>query len=182
MNYEILNIFLQTLRMKFLAFALLLPLISYSQDKTSKHVKEQRKEDRYTADTTSFPDPFVFQYIDTISLNKAMIYSKSSQWLITVMGKNAKHLVVQDSIAGKIVVTDLEIFKNTTEVLTIEVRDGKYRLTLDNCKYTVKGDDYLPIYAMKDSRNTRLKKYLILQSNNATYDSFVEYLRRKDDF
>jgi hypothetical protein len=168
--------------MKFLTVALLLPLISFSQEKVSKQIKEQRKEDRSIADAMNFPDPFVFQYIDTVSLSKTMLYSKSCQWLITVMGKNPKHLLVQDSITGKIVVTDLELFKNTTEVLTIEVKDGKYRLTLDNCKYALKGDDYLPIYAMKDSRNTRLKKYLILQSNNAINDSYSEYLRRRDDF
>lgn len=168
--------------MKFLILALLLPVSSYSQEKASKQIKEQRKEDRSIADTMNFPDPFVFQYIDTVNLPRAVIYSKLCQWLITVMGKNAKHLLVQDSTVGKIVVTDLEIFKNTTEVLTIDMKDGKYRLTLDNCKYAVKEDDYLPIYAMKDSRNTRLKKYLITQSNSAIYDSYVEYLRRKDDF
>jgi hypothetical protein len=161
---------------------MLFPAFCFSQRSVSKQIKEQRREDRLTADTMNFPDPFVFMYIDTIGLSKTTIYTKSSQWLITVMGKNPKHVQVLDSSTGKIIITDLEIFKNTTEVLTIDIKEGKYRVTLDNCKYSVRGDDYLPIYAMKDSKNTRLKKYLISQSNNAIFDSYKEFLSRKDDF
>lgn len=167
--------------MKYLIFALLLPIISYSQKNVSKQIKEQRKEDKSIADTMNFPDPFVFTYIDTITLNKAAIYSKSSQWLATTMGRTQKHLQTQDPLTGKIIVTNLEVAKNTTETLTIDVKDGKYRLTFDNCKYEVRSG-YLPISAMKDSENTRLKKYSIVQFNNATVNSYKEYLRRKDDF
>ena len=167
--------------MKYLIFALLLPLISYSQRKVSKQIKEQKKEERSIADTMNFPDPFVFTYIDTISLNKAAIFSKSSQWLTTTMGRTQKHIQTQDALTGKIIVTNLEVAKNTTEILTIDVKEGKYRLTFDNCKYEIRSG-YLPISEMKDSENTRLKKYSIVQANNAIVNSFKEYLRRKDDF
>jgi hypothetical protein len=168
--------------MKYLALALLLPVISYAQENVSRQIKEQRKEDRAIADTMNFPDPFVFTYIDTISMNKATIYAKSCQWLFTTLGNTLKHAQTQDSLTGKIVVTDLEVAKYTTEVMTIDVKDGKYRIMFDNCKYDLKGAGYIPIFAIKDSKNTRLKKYMVVQSNNLIINSFEEYIRRKDDF
>lgn len=168
--------------MKYFILTLFFPLVGFSQESVSKQIKEQRKEERSIADTMNFPDPFTFVYIDTISLTKTAIYNKSLQWLTMTTSNMQKHLQIQDSSAGKIIITDLEVTKNTTEALTIDIRDGKYRLTFDNCRYAIKGDNFLPIYTMKDSKNTRLKKYLIVQSNSSIADSFEEFLKRKDNF
>lgn len=112
-----------------ICFVLLLPVFAYSQS-----TKEQRKQFMAMADTCNFPKPFEFSFIDSIPLSRQQIFTKCAQWLATNMANYKTSAQMHDSLTGKIVIPDIiSVYKNEYRyTLTIDVRDGKYRLVFNN--------------------------------------------------
>jgi len=172
--------------MKLLFLALLFPVVAFSQQKKSyKEIRQEIKVDQAVADTMQFPVPFEYKYIDTVNLPKPVIYSKCLQWISAVlMGNVKRELQIQDSLTGKLVVTNIEARYDITQSLTIDVKDGKYRLTLDKYMYDA-GNEYskpVPIETRKDNSSNRLDKYYIYRQNQALFKSLQAYVRQNDDF
>jgi hypothetical protein len=167
---------------KILTLILLIPFLAFSQQKP---VWKQIRDGHRIADTMHFPSPFEFKYIDTVPLSKSALYNKCFQWISTITNNTKRGLQIQDSLIGKLVLTNVESGANrTSETITIDVKDGKYRLTVNNFSQQVFPYDldlYESIDSIKDTKSLRWDKYDIMQQNEAVVKSLKEYVRKKDD-
>ena len=181
--------------MKFLVLLLIAPMFSFSQ--SYKEEREAKKAFMKIADTCSFPVPFAFTYIDTVSLNKHLIYSKVSEWFATNSTNYNKTRQMQDSSLGKIVLPDITSAYGADYryTITVDAREGKYRIIFSDF-YQLKDYPYqirTPIDSIEKSKGIYLgpgtkrqywqaEKLHLQQETALIFSSLKGFVRKKDDF
>lgn len=154
--------------MKTLFFICLFLISTTLFSQSAKEMKELRKsmkEHQAKADTTKFPQPFEFVFVDSINLSKAELFSKVNTWLPTVF-TNSNLAITKDTTAGKFVLARVTSRHSSdyTYNLTIDVRDNKYRLAFTNFIYQ-SSSEYSTPYSLDETDKIRA----IYFGNKAAY-------------
>lgn len=165
----------------------LIPTLSFSQSK--KYLKERQAR----ADTTQFSSPLEFSFIDSSSLSKSELFSKTNLW-IAIGFKNLNLDVVKDSTTGKIVIPGISsAFTGSHRYnLTIDTRDNKYRLVFNDYKTKGAYDRMVPIETAESEKGMYIginkksywnnEKLYLKDEAEMVYSSLKKYLEKKDDF
>lgn len=169
----------------------LIPAFCFGQ--TYKEIRKAQKEHQSKADTTSFPSPFEFTFIDSSQLSKRELFSKVNTWIATIF-KNVNLDVVKDSVSGKIVIPRIRSAYSLESQysLTIDTRDNKYRLVFNDFQTKGMYDVMVPIQVAENEKRAYIgvnkksywndQKLFLKEEAEAIFTSFKMYLVKKDDF
>jgi len=94
------------------------------------------------------PDQHSVVKVQTVDMKKAMLYSLIQQWFASNLGKSNEALQIQDKESGLLVgrmivpngMTDALGVRHDLQMnIKVEVKDGKYRITMDNFTFYYRG-------------------------------------------
>jgi hypothetical protein len=111
---------------------LLMPLLNFAQ--SNKEVKEYERKRKLIADTSNFSNPLLFTFIDTPNLSNSQLYNRIYQGLASVVRNLNFSMKSLDSSRGKMIISDLKSSLTSNEYynITIDTKDKKYRIIIDN--------------------------------------------------
>lgn len=172
---------------------LICTLSSFGQSKEWKEIRKQQKEHQARADTSHFPSPFEFTFIDSSNYSKQELFSKINTWLPTVF-TNSNIAITKDSASGRFVLARVQSSHSSdyTYNLTIDVKNNKYRLAFTN--YTYKANEYytysmnetdkIKIMVIGSNKNSYWKneKLYLMEDAESIFYSAKSYIEKKDDF
>lgn len=172
---------------------LICTLASIGQSKDWKEYRKNIKEHQKIADTTHFPTPFEFTFIDSTQFSKDELFSKANLWIATTI-KNMNLDVAKDSTQGKIVIPNIQsAYSSSYEYdLVIDVRNGKYRFAFNDYKAKGMYETFIAISAAESEKRMyigtskksfwNLEKLYLKEEAENIFDNFKAYIQAKDDF
>jgi hypothetical protein len=143
------------------------------------------KQEMATADTMKFHYPFKLQNIDLCHISKNVLYTRCYYWLNTIVtsGPNVKsHFQIQDKTGGKLMLVKIGYGDNIYFSVTIDVKEGKYRCTLDDVERLRKvkdgyGWEKVGPYQQED----RLEMYRITKYADGLFANLHDYVRKDNN-
>lgn len=166
-------------------------LVGFGQ--SYKEERKAMKEHQARADTTAFPSPFEFTFIDSVGLTKEQLFSKVNLWIPTAF-KNMNLDLAKDSSAGKIVLPNIgsSYLNHYQYDMTIDVRNNKYRFVFNDYKMKNSYGTMIPIQVAENEKGFYIgtskkafwnnEKLYLKEMAEALYNDFKKYLNAKDDF
>lgn len=81
-----------------------------------------------------FPVPFTFVFIDTVSMDRHTLYGRCFQFMASNTSNLNAGMQMNDSASGRIVIPRLQSnYKSEYRyTVTVDVREGKYRVTFSD--------------------------------------------------
>jgi hypothetical protein len=161
-----------------LLLAFLFPAICFAQQMAAQ-VKNEMDQMQAIADTTKFPVPFEYKYIDSVRLSSGDIYMLCSKWVEDSLNRGARNYTIKSQPYKKIIIYTLVNQIGVAETLTIDIEDGLYIFDFDKARLIENKTDGLQgIDVVKDSKDLRFAKYYTSTTNIKTFQSFQKYVSK----
>lgn len=144
-----------------------------------------------------YPKPFQFVLIDSLNATKDKLYIKANEWMAKKYVSSKAVIQMQDKEAGKIVgkaIMDVHNqagpsynYETVDYIITIDVKEGKYRCVLSNFSHSGGVFDHKPyggVGTLEQERSGTKWPYIkdvAMQTSADILNDLKTYLRSKDD-